>query len=36
MSANVYTANKLQTKLNTYRRYNDQTTRKKKLSNRFC
>ena len=36
MSATVYTANRLQTKLNTDRRYNDQTTRKKKHSNRLC
>ncbi len=32
MFANVFTTNKVQTKLNTDRRYNDQTTRKKKFS----
>ena len=36
MSANRYTTEKLQTKLNTNRRYNDQTTRKKKYGNRVC
>ena len=36
MSVTVYIANRLQTKLNTDRRYNDQTRRKKKHSNRFC
>ncbi len=36
MSANVYNENMKSIKLNTDRRYNDQTTRKKKLGNSFC
>ena len=36
MSANVYFTNTLQTKQNMNRRYNDQTTRKKKLRNCVC
>lgn len=36
MSATVYFTITQKTKLNMDRRYNDQTTRKKKLRNRFC
>jgi len=36
MSATVHFTSKLQTKRNMDRRYNDQTTRKKELRNRFC
>ena len=36
MSATIHFTNIHQTKQNIDRRYNDQTTRKKKLRNRFC